>query len=151
MRFLQTTFPFLLIVLTAALSVLVAGLMLYRGFVSKNWPTTEGKIVSSQSAWVFLGSKSPLRWGVRIKFRYLLNGKQYTGNTYSLHWLYFTKSIPEKIAQAHPPGKIVPVYYDPHFPKISLLDPGPKSLLGYSCFLGFGLFMLWFSMRILLR
>lgn len=96
---------------------------------SKNWPTVQGTVISSQS----LRDSSRIKGGgynhyytVNVTYRYSVNGGTYQSNVFVFG---VAKSFPDSaqaqsVVTAHPVNGPVTVYYDPSDPSSACLEPG---------------------------
>jgi len=82
----------------------------------------------------------------KIKYRYQVDGKNYTGHEITFITLNDTAGLASRrIRKKYPYGQQVTVYYSPDNPKRSLLEPYPSIFF----FLGAGLVALLFALPIL--
>lgn len=93
---------------------------------AKNWPATEGEILSSEVVtYLSESGKRKVMYGPRITFEYIVNGERYTSHTVTFGEL--DSSDPreaQRIVRKYPKKRKVTVYYDPKAPYIAVLEPG---------------------------
>ncbi|MGC1376233.1 MAG: DUF3592 domain-containing protein [Anaerolineales bacterium] len=134
-------------------------LLLFSGFVliiviqqwlmtsaSANWPTTQGKVVSSNTQ-ACHNRLAPDDYETKISYQFSISGKLYTSSDVSFPGdQYMGCGHAQEIAAQYPVGKSVIVYYDPMNPQDSVLHPGGSDFIGIAGFLlffvsGIGLFV----------
>lgn len=146
-----TTFQ-LIAVGVAAVAFWTTGIVLGKELVrmralieaTKHWPTTRGVIVEAGKVQLQLPerrTKNPPSARVTVRYRYTVNGTQYTGERYNLgnvlpvghpqvgapkDWL---EGGP-RFMPSYPRGKAVSVHYDPQDPSQSILAPRDQSTRG---------------------
>lgn len=96
-------------ILIGMIIVIIGALALAPALNSQRWPSTEGEILDAAER-----PASPLR------YRYTVRGQRYTGERVSFH----RRQPAAALSQHYPPGKSVPVYYDPSDPGRAVLEPG---------------------------
>ena len=96
---------------------------------SKNWPTVQGTVISSQS----LRDSSRIKGGgythyhtVDVTYKYLVNGSSYQSNVFvfGVPKSFSDSAEAQRVVAAHPVNGNVTVYYDPADPGRSCLEPG---------------------------
>ena len=108
---------------------------------SEDWPTVEGRVMSSK-----LKSHNNSRWNsitysVQILFKYTVQDKVYLSDKFSFEQTR-SKDLTSvrRIVDGYPAGKYVQLFYDPDNPGVAVLDPRPKGrsyvLLGVGIALG---------------
>jgi hypothetical protein len=114
----------------------------YFALASKNWPTTEGTVVSQE----YVTKQEDRGWrGTRsfyhVSYTYSVENVAYTSDNvrFGLQILsVFFSAVEEKHAAHYPTGRKVTVYYHPQRPGVSVLEPGHDfqsvlmSLFGFS-------------------
>jgi hypothetical protein len=90
------------------------------GAASLTWPTTPGRIVSSEL------KQSP-KLGARpvIAYTYAVASQAYTGTTASFVGTHNLQDA-QRLVSAYPAGAEATVYYDPEKPSLAVLEPGAK-------------------------
>jgi hypothetical protein len=127
-----------------ALVTITTALLSYRKYEgSTTWPSVRGEIYSAEVV-----NKSGRRGGgyfLNVTYWYWINGKIYTGHwsttVDSIAWYGFNRQIrhrpgsfkweTEKILKRYSKGAVVPVYYDPKNPAVSVLERREKTRFGY--------------------
>lgn len=156
--------------LFALIFVLIGGFFLYEGTVefiesteSAHWPIAQGVVENSTVERYKGSSGSPRRtgnrkptYGVRIDYRYQVNGVEYSSNRYSIS---STSSQDQekylKIVEEYPRGKQIDVYYNPESPERAVLIPGSTSANWFKpvfslFFIGIG-GLVWYIRRLSLK
>jgi hypothetical protein len=99
-----------------------------RGFASLRWPSTIGKVLSSEVGDMFHRTDGDGDFHHAIRYEYVVEGRRYVGNRVyvgpRLH--YDFASEVEPLAKAFSEGASTRVYFDPSRPAYSVLQPGPK-------------------------
>lgn len=92
---------------------------------SAGWPWVQGTVLSS-SASVGGGYRSPVTYGVAIRYRFDVDGHTYEGRrtAFSPH---FSRQGSQAMVESHPPGSSVLVYYRPGEPETCVLQPGGRT------------------------
>ncbi len=107
--------------------------IVYRGISSYSWPYCSGKIISSglqQTERLDPGEGIDKTYSPKIVYEYAVNGARYTNDR-----IFFgefgsgIKSSIKRIADKYPPGKEVPVYYNPKNPQEAVLEKGVKAII----------------------
>lgn len=122
---IKVNFPVLMVV--TALSIIGVILILLQtnqlNEVSeiKNWPTTQGKIVSSE----VIGERA---YRPDVVYEYTVNGRMYSDST-DLQMPAFGRGeskydAASKLSGMYPSGQTVPVHYNPENPSLSKLKTG---------------------------
>lgn len=101
----------------------------YRSDVSADWPSVQGKIITSEVvSWLDTSrrSGSKITHEAKVSYRYFVKGRGYSSNRVSFDQLGPTagKEYPREIVDRYPEGKGVKVYYDPADPGVSVLEVG---------------------------
>lgn len=98
---------------------------------AKSWPTTEGKVISSEVDSRFSRSKGGTRsrhktnYSAKVLFEYDVDGKTYTSDKVSLaEYSSSVRSEAQQVVDKYPVNESVIVYYDPTNPEIAILEPG---------------------------
>lgn len=94
-----------------------------RGFSSKNWPSVQGKVVSSDIQIQRNTSRGP-NYTPAILFEYFINGTRYFSNKISFGGTSSRLISIQKTLIKYPTGSNVLVYYNPQKPQIAVLEPG---------------------------
>jgi hypothetical protein len=128
--FILLAIPFYL-----AFNVFVIGIMLYMQSASKaalNWPSVQGKILSSRVHYTSSYSKSsPSPW---VEYTYEVDGKKYKSMTIARGGMVSSQTLAEDIVARYPKGADVTVYYDPGNPSKACLEkkpPGQAQMRGW--------------------
>ncbi len=111
--------------------LMLFGPVFLRGWVSRNWPSTDGRITSCE---VVLEHTD---WHVTLKYSYAVGGQKYEGTRYSSTGDYFSRDESEarEIANSYPVGQwIAWIYYNPDDPADAVLIPGMNYM--YWCVMG---------------
>ncbi len=103
---------------------------------SKNWPTIEGRVISSKSVKTYRSSgsyTSRYGWGegyiyqLVVFYEYMVNRRLFTSRrVFSTDYYSHDLRNVREIVDDYPPGKRVLVYYCPGNPRIAVLRPGVK-------------------------
>ena len=134
-------YTYFLLTILGSFSAYFGGRGLLRGLASRNWPTTDGIITSSliqlnrvQHPNGFIVTSPIPTYSPSISFEYSVGVKKYSSKTYTLTLgpVFFDAKSVENITRKYPIGSHVKVFYNPKNPKISLLEPGLKSIFGYT-------------------
>ena len=119
----------------AGIVVIIHGYNNYKkSQASKNWPSTEGIIISSevkQTKHRKSGSSSGYRYkySPKVKFEYYVDDETYTSRRISFaDYSSSNRSSAKQIADYYHPEKEVTVYYDPLEPKVGVLEPGTANM-----------------------
>jgi hypothetical protein len=93
------------------------------------WPTVEGKIESSAVTQHQDNSNpdsSGTLYSANVRYSYAVNGRTYQSSTIwsGTHYSSSSSGEQQQIVARYPPGKAVPVYYDPEHPEEAVLEPG---------------------------
>lgn len=94
---------------------------------AKDWPTTEGKVISSEvgSHRSRSGGHSTTIYSAKVIFEYSVNGKAYTSKKVSFgEYGSSSRRDAQKVFDKYPATKAVIVYYNPAKPEIAILEPG---------------------------
>ncbi|OVE76478.1 hypothetical protein BVX98_05730 [bacterium F11] len=98
---------------------------------AKGWPTTEGKIISSEvdSHWSRTGTgtnrRSKMMYDAKVVFEYSVEGRVYTSNKVSFgEYSSSSRRSAQKVVEKYPPNKDVIVFFDPVNPEMAILEPG---------------------------
>lgn len=105
-------------------------------FKSKNWPTTEGTIISSE-----VGRES--RYVPKVKYIYMVDSTEFVSEMIRLTrpGQYKSKDDAAMVAAKYPVDSKVKVYYNPNKLDEAILDPGIKGEHIFMFFLGFIIFL----------
>lgn len=98
-----------------------------RGQDSRRWPAATGRVLSSDWAETTTCDEDGCEesYDVHISYEYQVGGERYEATRYRFGWPQFVdKGDVKKIVAQHPPGKPLPVYYDPYDPGVSTLRRG---------------------------
>ena len=94
---------------------------------SLSWPTSEG-IVTRSEVEQRSDNEGGRTYRPSIRYDYIVNGKQYTGNKYCFGVNCSSESQrAKKIVVEYHVGSTVKVYYSPSLPEKSVLVPGPNN------------------------
>jgi hypothetical protein len=100
------------------------------GLNSRNWPTTEGKVVhSGVQAHQSMDDEGDISttYGASIEYAFNVSGQEIQGTRRSFTDMR-TNSVrrAEQILARYPQGSSVTVYHHPDKPSLSVLEPGVK-------------------------
>jgi hypothetical protein len=100
------------------------------GLNSRNWPTTEGKVVhSGVQAHQSMDDEGDISttYGASIEYAFNVSGQEIQGTRRSFTEMR-TNSVrrAEQILARYPQGSSVTVYHHPDKPSLSVLEPGVK-------------------------
>ena len=96
-------------------------------FASERWPTTSGRVVSSEIE-RSSGYNDRDNYRAAIRYTYEVGGSEYSstrrcyGDELSVSWSGPSKGAVER----YPPGTAVTVHYDPSGPSEAVLEPGVR-------------------------
>ena len=134
------------VIIVLGLSMIYSAFMIQKLVTAleiKNWPHTEGVVIEAYIA----GARS---YYPDIEYEYAVDSQVYTGHS-SLHAPMFggkrkRHNVAETLVRDNPPGKKLPIYYNPKNPAESMVNNYVDwKVYGQS---GFGFFMvllsLWF-------
>ena len=136
----------LLVLTVPALLVTIAFTLL--AALGRRWPRTEGTVLQS-SIDVRNVDVTPYTYVARVYYQYSVAGQSHLGSRISFG--YEAGDQPQEAAQSladqFPEGALVPVYYLPSRPSVSVLHPTvPRALLGslasLAAFCGLLIFMI---------
>ena len=93
-------------------------------YVSRNWASTYGRVVTSNVE-SGRGSIDEVSYCVEVTYRYIFRGLSYSGNTIRFgSRCYNDYGKAQREADLYPQGEDVLVYFDSANPKESVLEPG---------------------------
>jgi hypothetical protein len=120
--------------LTGTLSGIVVTRIVRHLDAQRRFRATEGTVVKS-AVGISRGRKST-QYTPQIHYRYAVDGKELLGDLYSFDTTGETgRTFADQVVAAHPPGKVVTVYYDPEHPETAILTlPVPNGLWGQLLF-----------------
>lgn len=101
---------------------------LSKGWSSKRWPATEGKILTSILHEV--GSGRGMSYKAEIVYAYQVDGREHTAT--KIFWgdkSFLTTSeshLQERLTDDYREGQSVQIYYNPGRPEEAVLEPGAK-------------------------
>jgi hypothetical protein len=100
-----------------------AGKIAWDAATSKDWPTTQGRIVTASVEREFVKGKRIDR--LNLRYSYTVNGKRYIGRRLSVGpRIGPFEPTPMDVAANYRPESSVKVYYHPENPNRSILEPG---------------------------
>jgi hypothetical protein len=114
---------------------LLGALNINRAKRSTRWPSVLGEIVLSEAK-VKADSDGDRHW-TAIQYQYSVNGVHYTASRISfgdLDGRSLRRAAVSETVKKYPPGKRVPVWYDPNDPSQAALAVGPDSRGVYTQF-----------------
>lgn len=114
---------------------------LYRADASENWPIVNGTIVSATVGGQEAERSDTEYFTLRpnIYYEFEVDGIRYTSNRISFGLsAYGDEDRAQRMVALYPPGKSVPIRYNPKNPAVAVLEPGGSRLL--FGLLGAGLF-----------
>ncbi len=89
---------------------------------SANWPSVQGQI--TQSVIEESRDEDGTSYGAEIRYEYVVNDQQYTGDVVNFGEYSGNYSHAEEIVNRYTVGQSVPVYYDPAEVTTAVLEPG---------------------------
>jgi len=134
---------YIIAIVISSVLLIKFGRDILQGLNSRNWPTTEGKIIDSgvqaQQSMDDEGFTSTT-YGASIRYTYNVSGQEIEGARRSFTEVR-TNSVrrAEAILARYPQGSSVTVYHHPDNPSLSVLEPGVGwfSYVGLIILLGF--------------
>jgi hypothetical protein len=104
---------------------------------SKTWFSTIGNVISSNLE-EHSGSNGSRTYGVDIKFKYQVNGKEYNSNKFNFAYLMTNnKQKHLDIVTRHQPNTKIKIFYDPANPEDAVIEqgsaPGAKLFIVIGC------------------
>ena len=115
---------------------------------AKSWPTTKGKIISSEihSYWSHSGTgrkrHMKMMYGAKVQYKYSADGKTYLSDRISFgEFDSSSRKDAQKVVDKYPPDKEISVYHDPAKPENAVLEPGKRGGIFIAFIVG-GLFIL---------
>ena len=96
----------------------------FNALVSKGWPTTVGKVVSSR---VVSPSGKATKYIADISYTYTVDGIDYTSDNYMATAARGDSQWAREIVGQHPVGSEVTVHYNPKKPAAAIAEPGLQS------------------------
>ncbi len=114
-----------------------AAVTLRRASASTDWPTTEGKVISSEVE-SHKGGEGGTTYGAEVLYEYSVSRTTHSGNKVSFG--DYSSSNPghaREIVNKYPADETVTVHYNPERPEVAVLEPGGSSIIYLP--LGFGL------------
>jgi len=121
------------------LGLFIGGAWSYsKALATQSWPTTEGRITSSQ---IYEDSdEDGTSYGLNVSYDYVVNDQRYTGTRISLTDYSSSYNYATGLAEKYPVDQRVPVFYDPADPAKSVLETGANwvqyLLMGMGCCFG---------------
>ena len=116
----------------AASWLLLLSFYIYEGFQTKNWPFTEGVIISATAQRI---DHDKERYIIDVNYEYKLAGKAFNGHNISGTKVMYTRSEINKELENYVPDTKVHVFYQPSSPKNAYLKTGIDN----------GLYILWLA------
>ena len=132
--------------ITSGLIIMLIGVLYYLpALQNQAWPTTEGKVISSEvrptEVW---GRAGPIQYyAADVKYEYAVNGKTLTGSQLAFGTDSGLFSDPARALQEveqYPIGRTVIVHFNPDNPQDALLNIGGTA--GGALMIGFGVFFI---------
>ena len=118
--------------ITSVFAYSVIGSMVRHQFAALRFASTEGVVLSSKIK-TSSDSESGSTHAPRIKYRYMVAGREYIGQRYDFASMSSSDgSYAQRAVSENPPGKAVTVYYDPSNPSEAILHleaPGSSYFL----------------------
>jgi hypothetical protein len=156
-----------MVVISIGFTLFGGGLLLFWGIpnysrakASTEWPAVEGEVVASQveKSSSFKNNKTRTTYFAVVQFSYDIDGQHYESDAIWPGGGYQSTSLAphQAVVDRYPPGKKMPVYYDPAIPHRGVLEPGVHfteyMLLGISggflaCGIGMGLVLSFCTVR----
>ena len=119
---------------------------LIKAIYSNAWPSTDGKVVSSEVKRVKL--RSPM-YRPKVEYEYSIKGKTYSAERLSFSEFNLFYDAAQRIVAQYPLGESVTVFYNPRNPNDSVLIKG-RIGRAFSLFLGMAAvaaYFLWIVIR----
>ncbi len=134
--------------------LIFSGHTIYRNWIARQWPLTEGCITSART---FLQDASTGKPGnakvarAEVRFSYAVDGKQYQSSNVSYHrGIGGTNQVYDpSYAVTYPAGSLVKVAYNPLQPSESVIDTSQDPYIRFSA--GVILLLMFFGYQIWLR
>jgi hypothetical protein len=110
------------------------------GVASQTWPTTQGVVVEHEQTVRRDGGKfGAIRFYLLVKYNYNVGGVVYVNNRRSFHFgsvdgFPDNKEGRREVKERYPRNARCTVYYNPHDPAESCLEPGPASRASLAIF-----------------
>jgi len=129
--------------------LLFAGVFLYLGWqvvrqetgalrggrASQNWPSVDGKIISSSIRTSSSSGAGRSRYYPVVEYEYSVDGKSLRGDRISFDTQPVSHQSATVITKRYSVGRVVPVFYDPEDASKCVLEPGTSRI----SWLGIGL------------
>jgi hypothetical protein len=109
-------------ILIGSIATVASGWYAYRGLSSLNWPSVQGRVVSSHYSET-QGSKGDPHYEAEIKYTYEISGSTYTNDDLGF-MRYPGDDVVKQLVTKHPTGVPITVYYNPSTPTKSIVIPG---------------------------
>jgi len=118
----------------------------YFSFSTASWPTTKAEIIESRV--VQVPAKNGTNYKVQIKYRYNINGVEYTGDSVRfINYGYDDEQEAKQIADKFPVGSKVDLKFQGSNPKMTVLEPGLHVSDWLAASAGFALIVVAFILR----
>ncbi|MDH7578386.1 MAG: DUF3592 domain-containing protein [Bacillota bacterium] len=121
-------FWYVVILLAGMMLIILGARTLRQALASRSWPACQGRIISSEVKMYHPGptlrEEGP-SYSAEILYEYRVEGKRYTSRR--VFFGEYSSGSPgpaRRVVDRYPPGKQVPVYYDPARPEVAVLEPG---------------------------
>jgi len=104
--------------------------VLRRAIASKNWPTTKGRVLSSEIVEPPYGAEAEvwMTYRAKIEYKYSVGGKTYLSDKICFaDYRDIGGARAQRIFQKYAAREYVVVHYDPDNPHIAVLEPGLES------------------------
>lgn len=106
----------------------------YHKLEAASWPAAQAEVVSSSAAIRIL--KGGSFWCLNLRYRYLVDGKEYTSKQISTSRLREAgcdrkESVVAEMVEQLPPGEKIEIRYNPASPDAAVLDVDKLDLLDY--------------------
>lgn len=135
------------VVSLVGLILMTFGLYLaYFSFSTASWPTTKAVIIESRV--VRVPAKNGINYKALIKYRYNINGVEYTGDSVRfINYGYDDEQEAMRIVEKFPVGGKVELRFQGTNPKLTVLDPGLYLSDWLAASAGFALIVMSFILR----
>jgi len=109
--------------ITGVFVVFAVSSLLKQREAARRFVATDGVVIASKVKTHEGDSDSGPTYEAIVKYRYEVNGRRYTSTRYAYGmWTSSDRRQAQRIVAAHPPGRKIKVWYDPHAPAESVLQ-----------------------------
>jgi hypothetical protein len=101
-----------------------------RAVESTHWPIVEGSVI--EASMKVIQDTEPSRFRPLVEYGYRVGGREYRANRIQWGGLLDlpSRAAAAKVVGHYQPGKPVKVYYNPRWPGVAVLQPGPAAGIG---------------------